>query len=114
MCNETKVPITCKMRLAPTIEESIAFAKMLEESGCKMITVHGRKKDVASYFHAPYDWDAIAKIVENVSVPVVANGGIKTLEDAQRCLQVTKAQAVMVGSKKKNKRTRAYTRAQNK
>ena len=102
------------MRLAPTIEESIAFAKMLEESGCKMITVHGRKKDVASYFHAPYDWDAIAKIVENVSVPVVANGGIKTLEDAQRCLQVTKAQAVMVGSKKKNKRTRAYTRAQNK
>lgn len=89
------------MRLAPTIEESIAFAKMLEESGCKMITVHGRKKDVASYFHAPYDWDAIAKIVENVSVPVVANGGIKTLEDAQRCLQVTKAQAVMVGSKKK-------------
>ena len=103
LSTETKMPITCKMRLSPTIEESIAFAKMLEESGCKMLTVHGRKKDVASYFHAPYDWDSIAKIVENVSIPVVANGGIKTLNDAQRCIQVTKAQAVMVGSKTNKK-----------
>ena len=95
---ETNMHVSCKMRLSDTVEETVAFAKMLEESGCQLLTVHGRTKDKVSYYDTPVDWDSIAKVVENVSIPVVANGGIKSLKDVQRCFQVTKAQAVMVGS----------------
>lgn len=91
--------VSCKMRLSGSVEESVAFARMLEDSGCQLLTVHGRTKDAVSYSDAPVDWESIGRVVESVSIPVIANGGIKSMEDAQRCLQVTKAQGVMVGSK---------------
>lgn len=93
------MPVSCKMRLSKSIEETVAFARMLEDSGCQLLSVHGRTKDMVSYYDAPVDWEAIGSVVRSVSIPVIANGGIKTLEDAQRCLQVTGAQGVMVGSK---------------
>ena len=94
------MPVSCKMRLSDSVEETVAFARMLEDSGCQLLSVHGRTKDKVSYYDSPVDWEAIGSVVRSVSIPVIANGGIKSLEDAQRCLQVTGAQGVMVGSKK--------------
>ena len=96
---ETNMPVSCKMRLSGNVEETVAFARMPEDSGCQLLSVHGRTKDQVSYYDAPVDWEAIGSVVRSVSIPVIANGGIKSLEDAQRCLQVTGAQGVMVGSK---------------
>ena len=121
MCRECRGPVTCKMRVTDSIADSIAFAQMLERCGCAMITVHGRTKSQISVKDAPVNWAAIASIVfvvplsflppckhcphnththhsEAVDVPVVANGGIRSLDDAKRCLIETKAQAVMAGS----------------
>ena len=93
------MPVSCKMRLSESVEETVAFARMLEDSGCQLLSVHGRPKGMASYYDTPVDWEAIGSVVRSVSIPVIANGGIKSLEDARRCLQVTGAQGVMVGSK---------------
>lgn len=96
------MPVSCKMRLSESVEETVAFARMLEDSGCQLLSVHGRPKGMASYYDTPVDWEAIGSVVRSVSIPVIANGGIKSLEDARRCLQVTGAQGVMVGSKHQN------------
>ncbi|KAH3761758.1 FMN-linked oxidoreductases superfamily protein [Pelomyxa schiedti] len=96
MSKRLKVPVFCKMRLFPTLEESINFAKMLEAAGCKLLAVHGRQKSDLRP-DTPPDWPAIGKIVEQMKIPVIANGGVKTLEDAITCKQVTKADGVMVG-----------------
>jgi len=98
LCRECHIPITCKMRVTESVEGTIAFAQMLERCGCAMITIHGRTKGQISVKNSPVNWSTIARVVESVNVPVVANGGIKNLDDVKKCLIETKAQAVMSGT----------------
>mmetsp|Transcript_15553 Transcript_15553/g.27625 ORF Transcript_15553/g.27625 Transcript_15553/m.27625 type:complete len:443 (+) Transcript_15553:135-1463(+) len=89
------VPVTCKIRILPQPERTLELAKMLEESGCSLLTVHGRTKEQKQDQSGKADWEIIRKVKESLSIPVIANGGIGTYEDGLKCLEVTNADAVM-------------------
>lgn len=95
-CKKSGKPITCKMRIGLT-ENSInglEFATALENGGADMITVHGRTRE--KIYAGDIHGEEIAKIVAKVKIPVIANGGIFTKEEADKVMTETGADGVML------------------
>lgn len=95
--NAVDVPVTLKMRLGWD-ENSInapLLASRAEEAGVKAITVHGRTR--MQFYDGKADWDAIRRVREVISVPLVANGDVETMADTNEILRRSGADAVMVG-----------------
>ena len=92
-----RLPVTVKTRLGwNNKEENIEeFLLNLQDSGASMITIHGRTRKEG--FSGIADWDMIGKIKELLEIPVIANGDIKSPEDAIKCLKKTKADGLMIG-----------------
>ena len=90
-------PVTLKMRTGWRCDQrnAVSLAKQAELAGIQMITVHGRSRDQGYKGQAEYD--TIAQVKRAVSVPVVANGDIDSPQKAQQVLQLTGADAVMIG-----------------
>ncbi len=91
------IPLTVKMRTGwcESTRNVIELAKMAEDIGLDMITVHGRTR--ADKFNGQAEYDTIAEVVNAVSIPVVANGDIDSPQKAKQVLDHTQANAVMVG-----------------
>ncbi|MCD8285636.1 MAG: tRNA-dihydrouridine synthase [Clostridia bacterium] len=70
------------------------FARMCEDSGADLITIHGRVRD--AMYSGPVDYEAIASAKSRVHIPVIANGGVFTDEDATNLMNQTGADGVMV------------------
>ncbi|XP_003223003.1 tRNA-dihydrouridine(20) synthase [NAD(P)+]-like [Anolis carolinensis] len=91
-------PVTCKIRILPTKEETISLVKRIERTGVAAIAVHGRKKEERPQ-HSVH-CDVIKAISETVSIPVIANGGshdfIKEHSDIEAFREATGASSVMV------------------
>uniref|UniRef100_A0A8C3S4C4 Dihydrouridine synthase 2 n=1 Tax=Chelydra serpentina TaxID=8475 RepID=A0A8C3S4C4_CHESE len=91
-------PVTCKIRILPSLEDTISLVKRIEKTGVAAIAVHGRKKEERPQH--PVHCEVIKAISEAVSVPVVANGGshdfIKEYTDIEDFQQATGASSVMI------------------
>ncbi len=88
--------ITVKIRTGIKRGDDIAreFSEMAEYCGAKLITIHGRVRE--AYYSGEPDYDAIARAKKAVSIPVIANGGIFTKEDADLMTERTGADGVMI------------------
>ncbi len=94
---ECGVAVTVKMRTGwdKSSLNAPELAKICEQNGAKMICVHGRTKD--QLYRPPVDTDTIKKVKRSVDIPVIANGGIYSGEDAVRLLDVTGCDGIAVG-----------------
>ncbi|CAH1439683.1 unnamed protein product [Lactuca virosa] len=86
-------PVSCKIRLFPSLHDTINYVKLLEDSGCSLIAVHGRTRDERTKERA--NWDAIKSVKSSVKIPVLANGNIRHMDDVEKCLEVTGVDGVM-------------------
>lgn len=91
------VPLTVKIRLGEELNEERLrdFCQMLEGEGVDMITVHARLR--REPFGRKPRWDWVGKVKSWVAVPVVANGGIFSVDDARNCLAASGADGLMIG-----------------
>lgn len=91
------VPVTVKMRLGfeAGSETYLTLGPMLERAGAAMITLHARTR--SQFYEGHADWDAIRRLKQRVSIPVVGNGDVSCWRDAQRMMEETGCDGVAVG-----------------
>ena len=92
-----KVPVTLKMRLGWDHHSLNApeLARRAEAAGVQMITVHGRTR--CQFYKGEADWSAVRAVKDAISVPLVVNGDITSFEKALSALEMSDADAVMIG-----------------
>jgi tRNA-dihydrouridine synthase B len=95
--NAVDIPVTLKIRTGwdTANRNGVAVARIAENSGIQALAVHGRTRACAYKGEAEYD--TIRDIKQAISIPVIANGDIKTPEKARFVLEHTGADAVMIG-----------------
>ena len=95
--NAVDVPVTLKMRLGWDDDSLNAplLAKMAEDTGIKMLAIHGRTR--CQMYNGAADWGKIADVVNRVDIPVVANGDITCLDTVRRAVAESGAAGVMIG-----------------
>lgn len=95
--NAVPCPVTVKIRSGwdKNNINAVEIAKIVEEAGASAITVHPRTR--AKGYEGLADWSIIKKVKENVNIPVIGNGDIKSVDDAIRMFNETNCDAIMIG-----------------
>lgn len=92
-----KKPVTVKVRIgfenAPV--DVVEIAKRVEDAGAAAIAVHGRTRQ--QYYSGQADWDAIRRVKEAVSIPVIGNGDVDSPKKAEQLIKETGCDGVMIG-----------------
>ncbi|MGH8354692.1 MAG: tRNA dihydrouridine synthase [Pseudomonas sp.] len=90
------IPVTAKMRLGfDSPDGALDCARALADGGAAQIVVHARTK--LDGYKPPAHWEWVARVQEEVQVPVLANGEVWSLEDWRRCRQVSGVEDIMLG-----------------
>ncbi|NJR64919.1 MAG: tRNA dihydrouridine synthase DusB [Leptolyngbyaceae cyanobacterium CRU_2_3] len=89
------VPVTVKTRIGWSDKEinAVEFARRMQDAGAQMLTLHGRTR--AQGYNGAARWEWIARVKQALTIPVIANGDIFSVEAAVRCLEMTGADGVM-------------------
>lgn len=96
--NVKNIPVTVKMRKGfsdPSGDEAVKIAKMAENAGVSAITVHGRTREQG--YSGIADWQAIGKVKRSVKIPVIGNGDIVSGETAEKMLEESGCDGIMIG-----------------
>ncbi|MEG1409236.1 MAG: tRNA dihydrouridine synthase DusB [Terrisporobacter sp.] len=94
---KSKKPVTLKIRKGwdDNSINAVEIAKIAEASGISALAIHGRTRE--QYYSGKADWDIIAKIKENINIPVIGNGDVFEVEDAINMINKTNCDAIMIG-----------------
>ncbi len=94
--NSTRLPVSVKFRLGVEQDHFVAVeaAKCFEAAGADFITLHGRYRE--QHYSGKADWEKIALVKRAVSIPLIANGDVNSLESYKEILNVTNADGVMI------------------
>jgi nifR3 family TIM-barrel protein len=91
------IPVTAKIRLGwdDANRNYVEIARIVEDNGGSLVAVHGRTRQQG--FNGCADWDAIAEVKQALSIPVIANGDVRSTTDIAAILAHTGCDAVMIG-----------------
>lgn len=97
LVDNVSIPITVKIRSGWDDDNinAVEVAKTIEEGGASAVTVHPRSR--IQKYAGNADWNLIKQVKEEVSIPVIGNGDVRTCYDAKRMLDETRCDAVMIG-----------------
>lgn len=95
MARESPLPLTVKIRIMEDMNETLAYAQMIERAGAAMLTVHGRTRKEKDHRKGHANWHAIRQIRDVITIPLIANGSVGSYEDIEECLRISGADAVM-------------------
>lgn len=93
----SKKPITVKIRKGWNEDNinAIEIAKIAEESGAQILTIHGRTRE--QFYSGVADWNIIKDVKDNLSIPVIGNGDVFTPEDGKKMMTYTGCDGIMIG-----------------
>ncbi|HEB56936.1 MAG TPA: tRNA dihydrouridine synthase DusB [Gammaproteobacteria bacterium] len=92
-----EIPVTLKIRTGwdHNNRNALSIAQIAEDCGIQALTIHGRTR--ADQYHGDAEYDTIARVKQQIHIPVIANGDIRDPEKARFVLDYTQADAIMIG-----------------